>query len=118
MLNEFSVSTNWWSLLIWGGGHTLETDPTKKGWRCGLIRKGGENILVGRRGIPGCFSVARMGNNRLDVALYEETPEEVMAGFKTKTVWPEFITLDEIPGWGLKAVEEVAKMQERLKECS
>jgi hypothetical protein len=31
LLKNFTTTNQWWQ-FIWGGGHTLETDPTRKGW--------------------------------------------------------------------------------------
>lgn len=117
-LKEFKVNPQWWRLNIWGGGHTAETDPTRKGWWAYHGEGSAPDVvLVGRKGVVGCFSArptmmkSAEGNPRLDVAFYDETPESVVEGWKTyRYVDASFKMLDDIPGWGLEAIEVVGKI--------
>jgi hypothetical protein len=61
---------------FWGTGHTADTDPTRKGWRCRPVAPGGHCWVVGQKGRKGCASVMLVGE-RLDVALYLEDPGDV-----------------------------------------
>lgn len=87
----------------WGGGHTHETLPGTRGWVGRPAYKDGP-LLIGQRGKQGCATIRRMGH-QLDVALYCETPEEVIAA-KCKLDCP-FVQIDEIGGWGLKVIQLV-----------
>ena len=67
---------------FWGGGHTPETDPTRKGWRCRPIVKGSGVYLLGQKGKEGCATLRYIGEGDWDVALYDEAPEEILRRFK------------------------------------
>lgn len=106
--SEFTLDSRWWLSLIWGGGFTHETDPTRQGWRAARVKKGSEILLIGRRGMAGCASVLR--GSALDVALYIETPEEVAACIKEgngATLDPIYVSVPETPGWGLAVIEKI-----------
>lgn len=109
-LKSFSVRSPLLNLAqLWGSGHTRETDPFLKGWRAKLI-KGTDNVLVGRRDVPGCFSVRALGDGDLDVALYYgETATQVARAFKAGQVLDaEYITLKDSTGWGLSVLRRLA----------
>ena len=66
----------------WGGGHTPETLPTNKGWRCRFMGNGGFTgggrglWLMGQRNVAGCASIQWYPSMpeefpALDVALYD-----------------------------------------------
>ena len=68
---------------FWGGGHTVETLPSNKGWRC---RPAGVCWVVGQRGKRGCASIRVLEyahpayadrEPALDVAIYLQDPKEV-----------------------------------------
>jgi hypothetical protein len=102
----------WW--YIWGGGHTLATDPTKV-WRS-HYNSDSHAVLIGRHGVVGCFSARQMSGGRLDVAFYTyETPEEVLKAWKAgEGPDADFRILNDLPGWGLHAIEILTGlMQER-----
>lgn len=116
-LKEFSVSPTAWALSIWGGGHTRETDPSQKGWRVRPLTKGNSIVLVGRRGVEGCFSVQPMLEGDLDIALYQETPEQV-AAMKAAGEYVDavFHSVPNTPGWGLTAIELLGEDMKGLEE--
>jgi hypothetical protein len=106
-LREFAVSDRWWEGL-WGGGHAPLHDPVSQGWRAYPVKGTDRKVVViGRKGQPLCASIVRM-TGRLDVALYDETPEVVAAAIEAHRVGdldPRFIQIDHIPGWGLEVIE-------------
>ena len=121
MLKNFTTSNRWWDFL-WGNGHTLETDPTRRGWRAALSRKGGSVLIVGRRGIRGCFSVMTFDRydyeamefiRKLDVAIYDDlTPEEVAQQVNVgRAVADEYREVDSISGWILPFIQEMERVQ-------
>jgi hypothetical protein len=119
---EFKASTNQWQdACIWGGGHTLETLPTNKGWRARpLAKKRPDVLMIGQRGIECCATVVRTKlyddecNERpgLDVAIYLESPEEVLQlakAEKWEELSPRFVQIDEIPGFGLRVINMIER---------
>lgn len=115
-LRQFTASPNWWSINIWGGGHTRETDPTQRGWKAGRPKETRQGnpllILVGRRGVKGCFSVLPVVGI-LDVLIYDETPEEIIAqwGRHETPVYSHAMRVDNIPGWGLELIELIENIE-------
>lgn len=110
-LIEFENPGHTFGLDIWGGGHTPASVPTAQGWR--VVRSttaaGSPRLLVGRRGMPGCFSAMPLSDNRVDVCLYEETPEEVSAAWKQRVPLDGmFKVVSAYPGWGLSVLELVS----------
>lgn len=105
-LNEFQSSSRWWLLTIWGNGHTGDTDPTQKGWRAAPVKGSRTDaVLVGRRGVQGCFSVRRMADGWLDVAIYDETPEEIARCWRESQFCDAiFKRVAHVSGWGLEAI--------------
>lgn len=89
--------------LAWGGGHTVASDPMKEGWRIRAISPSSSGVLVGRRGIAGCFSAMPLSDGQLDVAIYLDTPEEVSRLFKEGSADARYIKVACIPGWALHA---------------
>ena len=110
VLNAFSLSDRWWEGL-WGGGHTVDTDPTRRGWRAALSHKDSKVLILGRRGVVGCASVMRMAGGRLDISGYDDaTPEEISACVRERRPVPladvTFQT-EASPGWGLAVLEKI-----------
>lgn len=108
-LNEFTSTTRWWTHL-WGGGHTIETDPTRRGWRAFPAGKA-DAVLVGRFGVPGCFSAVPLSEGRLDVAFYDEAPEEVARLWKVgEHPDCDYLEVQDCPGWALVAIQKLAEV--------
>ena len=105
-LREFTVAPWWQGSLVWGSGHTVETDPTRQGWR---VRRAGEEpdtALVGRRGVKGCFTAVPDATGHLIVRFFFRTPEELDRAIRSgEQVGGWIRTLPHIPGWGLSAIE-------------
>lgn len=104
-LKDFPMATRWW--VDWrGGGHTTATDPGNRGWRAGRAAPGSDLVIIGRRGVKGCFSARLLSDGKVDVATYDEmTPEEVAVA--TKRYADIFRIVEFVPGWGLQFVDEL-----------
>ena len=115
MLKEFTIhpQQQWNNTSPWGGGHTIETDPTRKGWK--MRANSVHCAVVGQPGKPGCASVMRMGDNQLDVALYEETPNEVSEQLKTGFVDAVmYVAAPNCPGWALTIIDLIEEVRARM----
>lgn len=104
------TASHWWDSL-WGGGHTPETSPPNQGWRAYQAGGDPDTVLVGRKGQPGCFSAQPYGDDhRVDVAFYDETPEQVIDAWKKDegpdAGYKQFVL---VPGWALQALEELRR---------
>ena len=110
-LKSFPLST-WSATSPWGGGHTAETDPTRKGWR--LVASSHQLAVIGQKGVKGCASVMPLSDGRFDVAYYDDSkPEEIAARFaKGERVSGDgFTQVTESPGWGLAVIEEIDRIR-------
>ena len=111
-LKEFKAPSAAESLKMncWGGGHTHETDPTRKGWRCKVVPGKTDLLLIGQAGKDGCASVMQM-SGKLDVAIYEEDPITVEKYLKGagEVSDPLYKTVPNVPGWGLYVIDEIEK---------
>lgn len=106
MFREFAASDRWWEGL-WGGGHQPLRDPVSQGWRAYPVKGNKQVIVIGRKGQPLCASVVQM-HVGLDVALYDECPEEVAKAVeqgRAGDLNPRYIQIDNYPGWGLSVIE-------------
>lgn len=104
-LKEFRISFRWWDDWA-GGGHTIQTDPTNRGWRCALLTKGSDVAVLGRRGVPGCFTVQKL-SGVLDVAVYDELcPEDLVKRIPPADAYKQ---VPAIPGWALGLIQEMEK---------
>ena len=115
VLRDFKVSANWWNLDIWGNNHTILTDPTKKGWRAFRAPINAKLVLVGRKGVKGCFTALLLSNNKIDVLIYDDfTPEEVIAIWEKneRPLFDDSMMLDNICGWGLSVISNIEKNAE------
>jgi len=97
--------------VLFGGGWTCDTDPSRR-WRAKYLRAhGGHSILVlGRRvPAPGCFSIRELPDGRLDVAYYrEETPREVWDALRvghSPDATQYLVLEDVVPGWALRLIQ-------------
>lgn len=107
-LKEFQVSNRWWDGLF-GDGHTVATDPGKRGWRAALAAPGSGVLVVGRRGVAGCMSVMQMSDGRFDVAVYDDvTPESLAESARTRCPMADvFRQVEAIPGWSLPFIDMI-----------
>ena len=107
---KFSIHEEHTPMGMWGGGHTVATDPTKKGWRCRLLRGSKSGVrIVGRKGVEGCASFREMGDGTWDVAIYDRTPAVVSRLLQENS--PEingflcsYSTVDDHGGFGLNII--------------
>lgn len=107
-LKQFSVSNRWWADWA-GGGHTVQTDPSNRGWRAAKLSKDGDLVVVGRPGVFGCFSVRQMKDGRLDVAVYDvRTPESLKDSIPPADAYK---VVDCIPGWALEFIQEQESLE-------
>jgi len=93
---------------VWGGGHTRETDPTMNGWKAKpVIKERPDVLMIGQPGKPVCATVIRL-KDRLDVAVYLETPKEIAEAFKGDRV-PDarFVPVADVSGFGLAVIREI-----------
>ena len=120
MLATIRLSADMTVGLVWGNGHTVETDPTRHGWLCRkawpVDNPAYQVYMVGQRGVAVCATVRTLGDGRLDVALYDETPEQVVAAqakgsgdrdFQTVFSNARYDAAQDAPGWGLAVIEMI-----------
>lgn len=120
-LKEFTVSIQsiWSGSSPFGGGHTVETDPTKRGWR--LVAVSDELAVIGRKGKPGCFGIRTMSGGdrgKYLIGLYEEEkPEELTELLKEgKTPPPNFYaTVDAVSGWILDPIDDLERLEAEVR---
>jgi hypothetical protein len=112
-------------VCFWGGGHTAETDPTKKGWRSRPVGDSGRLWLVGQPGKAGCASVMIIPERPgiADVAVYLESPKEVESWLLTPRdtrtgLDARYIQFPAISGVGLRIIIEINKEREMLVASS
>jgi len=99
---------------IWGGGHTTETDPMRKGWRACYSGSNKRVLLVGKKDVEGCFSMVPMEKD-LSLAFYLETPEYVNKNINNEEYTDaSYEVVPDVPGWGLKAIEILKKEMRSL----
>lgn len=115
----FSISRRWWDGL-WGGGHTLETDPTRRGWRAALSGKGSHCLVIGQRGVSGCASVMELSGSMLDIAYYDNLTPEALAQWLNQPREERdgrvladvaYEAREAIPGWGLYVLDRIERMR-------
>lgn len=94
---------------IWGGGHTLETDPTRKGWRCREVNPG--LFLVGRPGKEGCASLSWSRYLHCwDVGIYHMPPAEAHKYLKEHGgLDAHWVEVGNHPGFGLDIIREIGE---------
>ena len=98
--NYFSLPPSVSTLLPWGGGHTIDTDPTKKGWvfRPAPSQFNHDIFMIGRKGVPGCATLRLLGDY-WDVSYHLGRPLEADNG----DVCGEDL-IPNIPGFGLTVI--------------
>jgi hypothetical protein len=116
-----------------GGGHTVDTDPTQRGWRmwnlAGVEGARYEFVLVGRKGMNSCFTARTTDEGQIDVYMFEgdmtdHVREVVMddtiitgwtgecTGNKYSIQYGRINTIDYHPGWALSIIAELEEMDE------
>jgi hypothetical protein len=112
MLRPFTTNNRWWDSWI-GGGWTVETIPTSRGWRAVRVSLDDDRIVIGRRGMKGCLTATILPDfvGRLAtvlVAIYlDQTPEDVLKD--EKRVADSFYDVPFIPGWALEFIQKLEK---------
>jgi hypothetical protein len=105
VLKDFIVSREF--VCPFGSGHTLETDPTKKGWKIRSLYKGSEVWLIGRPGIQGCATAQYTVGGQIGIKLFPEaTPLEVATG-KTQMHAEYDMVRPDISGWALYILDKL-----------
>lgn len=122
MLKNFAISplSAWAASGPWGGGHSADTDPTRKGWRV-IPQKGNTNLAVlGQAGVPGCASVLFLeGTETLGVGIHSLAPDVISSMYTAAHAGPltlskmvvadEYVSIGYIPGWGLEVIALIEK---------
>jgi hypothetical protein len=117
--SKFQISPQqlWANSHPWGGGHTLETDPTRQGWR--LRARSSDLCIIGRKanggGVRGCASVMTLSNGRLDVAIHDElTPKELEDKLKAgeRVSGDEYFQVDDCWGWALCVLSKLHELHQ------
>lgn len=104
-LREFKMAPWWRNSLPWGNGHTVDTDPTRKGWRLRQAGRDPDVVLVGRANVEGCFSVRPLEDGGLDVAIYLDTPQYVVRTWKEGCYCDaSYHEIASVDGWGLECI--------------
>ncbi len=111
---EFTTSPTPNPGLVWGSGHTRDTDPTLNGWSCRPAWPGGP-LMIGRRGIPGCAALAPERHNLWTVSVFWETPEEVTDA-RCGGLDPVVRTTPDVPGFGLAVLDMIREVTAPFSE--
>jgi hypothetical protein len=85
-----------------------------QGWRAATTTgPGGQWVVVGQRGVVGCATVRRNGEDDLSIAYYLETPETIAQAIKDGPIpFPvEYDTYHDYPGVGLKIIQRVRTLR-------
>ena len=93
---------------VWGGGHTTETDPANWGWYIREVKEHPGVWMIGRTGVQGCCTVRQLTTGKLSVAIYDRLPETVVDN-GLMGLDPVMVEYEPTPGWGLKAIETIAR---------
>ena len=124
MLKAFPAPILSTLMCVWGGGHTRETDPARKGWRVRAEAEGprGTVYLIGQRGRPGCATARLVGSDftgwEWDVGIYWETPAEVSRYVTGEGPFCDarFVQTADVPGWGLEVIREIEDEVRRVTD--
>ena len=117
MLKQFELSP-WYRRTFWaGGGHTTETDPTRRGWRLLPLRGNPDVCVLGSKSCSGCFSIRRMTDGGLDVAYYTEDGPQAVAKVLNEGGYldAQYVLIEESWGWGLQLIEQAEAEVRYLK---
>lgn len=107
--------------LFWGGGHTLETEPTRNGWKARFVGPAeiSRVVLVGQKGVRGCATVVRHHDGQLDVALYDCEPKVIhdsIANNGRAGHDAEYFQIPDLSGCGLRIIQRIEKMREEIRK--
>lgn len=106
-LREFTVPAWWTMSMMWGGGHTIATDPTKQGWRARRTVFP-DVVLVGRPGVVGCFSARPLSLGMLEVTIHHDQPEVVDQAWRAGSyVEGDLHVVSDAPGWALVVMRKL-----------
>jgi hypothetical protein len=117
-------------MIFFGGGHTAETDPSRKGWRCRPAKAGHDNKvwIVGQPGKAFCASVMLTYHlvdgepkDLIDVAIYFEDPKTVQQWInsprdKRDPLDARYVQFPAISGCGLSVIQEIEKERATFPE--
>lgn len=104
----------------WGSGHTDQTLPVAKGWRCRLIPGLPQDIfLLGIPGQGGCATIMwKADRGQWQLGYYDETPAEVIAAIKeNKPPYPAFDHMPGQYGWTMEAYRRLQKYLDKTRPC-
>ena len=104
-----------WPLNVWAGGeHTPESDPYRRGWTMKNIPSTSDRhefVLLGRKGIAGCFLARLTSNGNVRVHMFWfDKPEDVAEVVKDDSIlgpnpngisYEQDIDVSAGPGWAL-----------------
>ena len=107
-------------VMFWGNGHTAETLPTNKGWRCRKMpwKSYGATVrLIGQNDKNGCATVRPLRDG-YDVAIYWETPEEVSQKLAVHGghLDARYVEVEGLCGAGLRVIEEIEKERRMMAD--
>ena len=107
--------------LFWGGGHTLETEPTRNGWKARFVGPAeiSRVVLVGQKGVRGCATVVRHHDGQLDVALYDCEPKVIHDSIANNGLAghdAEYFQIPDLSGCGLRIIQRIEKMREEIRK--
>ena len=95
--------------LLWGYGHTADSYPPKNGWRARRAVKSLDVLLIGQPGVAGCATAVELEDGRIDVAIYYETPAELVAIYKANKSFGDarYVQFPNEKGVGLCVIAEI-----------
>ena len=109
----FNTTTRWFEFWA-GNGHTIDTDPTRKGWKVKQVRgRKDQLVIMGRvvdgKQLAGCASILPLSDGRLDVAIYEDlTPKEVLDTWANGDyIDCPYFQIKDVSGWGLAVISRI-----------
>jgi len=114
---QFRSSTRLSAGHIWGGGHTLATDPSLNGWSCRKV--GNYKYILSRKGDTVCATLREVRGG-WDVGLFWNTPltvREWILGQRKQcpegyTIDGEYLQVGDYPGFGLAIIGFLAEQRE------
>jgi hypothetical protein len=102
------------NLCPWGNGHTVDTDPSKQGWRFRPVKGRPDLLMIGQPGQDGCATLRELQTFHglvYDVAIYVEKPGEVAQGMRdNRTDFDcRYVEIGTTAGFGLRVIREIAE---------